>query len=104
MTKRLFVSIALPVEWQDAFAKHYKQFPRNDVHWTQKENIHITACFLGDTQEELIGEIKEKVKELCLRAKPFSLVFEKISFAPPNMPPRMVWAVFAQSEEYRQLV
>lgn len=104
MTKRLFISIALPQEWQDAFVEYYKQFPRNDVRWTPKENIHITACFLGDVQEERIGEIKEKIKELCAHIVPFPLSFEKMSFAPPGMSPRMVWAVFQKSDAYAQLV
>ena len=81
-----------------------EQFPLKDVHWTSKENIHITACFLGDAEEERTGEIKEKLKELCVRTAPFSLAFEKISFAPPGMQARMVWAVFEESNAYRRLV
>ncbi|MEK7493880.1 MAG: RNA 2',3'-cyclic phosphodiesterase [Patescibacteria group bacterium] len=104
MTKRLFVSIPIPREWQDAFANHYAQFSARDVRWTAKENIHITACFLGDVDEAHIGEIKEKIKELCARLEPFFLSFENISFAPPGTPPRMVWAMFAPSDAYERLV
>lgn len=104
MTKRIFVSIPLPEEWRNAFADYCRRFPRNDVRWTAKENIHITACFLGDVQEERIGEIREKVQELCARTTPFTLSFEKIDFAPPDMPPRMVWVVFKESDVYARLV
>lgn len=104
MTKRLFISISLPVVWQDALAEYCRQFSVRDAQWTPKENIHITACFLGDTQEEFVGEIKEKLNDLCARFEPFSLSFEKIDFAPPGMPPRMVWVMFAPSDAYRRFV
>ncbi|MCR4284080.1 MAG: RNA 2',3'-cyclic phosphodiesterase [Parcubacteria group bacterium] len=104
MKKRLFVSISLPLEWQDAFADYCKQFQAHDMGWTPKENIHITACFLGEVEEKHIGDIKEKLKSLCAHTEPFSLLFEKVDFAPPNMSPRMVWAEFSQSDAYRQFV
>ncbi|MCR4322949.1 MAG: RNA 2',3'-cyclic phosphodiesterase [Candidatus Azambacteria bacterium] len=104
MTKRLFISIMLPSEWQSAFANYYAQFSARDVRWTPKEDIHITSCFLGDVEEARVNEIKEKIKELCAQTKSFSLSFEKITFAPPGMPPRMVWAVFQESDAYERLV
>lgn len=104
MTKRLFVSISLPIAWQDSFAEYYEQFSVRDTQWTPKENIHITACFLGDAEEAHIDEIKEKLNDLCARTEPFSLSFENISFAPPGMPPRMIWAMFALSDAYLKLV
>lgn len=103
MTKRLFVSISLPAEWQNAFVDYYAQFSVRDVRWTPKENVHITVCFLGDVDEAHIGGIQEKIKNVCANAESFSLSFENISFAPPGMPPRMVWAMFAPSEAYQQL-
>lgn len=103
MTKRLFVSIPIPTEWQNAFAGYYAQFKVRDVRWTAEENIHITACFLGDVDEQHFGEVKERIKDVCANTEPFSLIFEKISFAPPGMPPRMVWAEFQESDVYRQL-
>lgn len=103
MKKRLFVSITLPAEWWDAFVEYYSQFPAQDARWTPKENIHITACFLGDVDATHIDEIKEKLKNLCARIESFSLSFENISFAPPGMPPRMIWAMFAPSDAYLKL-
>ncbi len=104
MTQRLFVSISLPIQWQDIFAEYCKQFSVREVRWTPKENIHITMCFLGDVEEEHIEEIKEKLKKLCAYTEPFSLSFENISFAPPGMSPRMLWAMFRESDAYARLV
>lgn len=104
MHKRIFISIPIPGEWQEKFADFDKQFSARNVRWTVKENIHITACFLGDVEEAHIGEIREKLKQICEHTKPFSLFFYKIDFAPPGMPPRMVWAVFKESGEYAALV
>lgn len=74
------------------------------MRWTQKENIHITACFLGDVEEGRIVEIREKLKQICEHTKPFSLSFDRIDFAPPGMPPRMVWAVFQESGVYARFL
>lgn len=103
MKKRLFVSIAIPVEWRDAFVEYYTECAVRDVRWTPKENIHITACFLGDVDVVHIDDIKEKLKNLCARIESFSLSFENISFAPPGMPPRMIWVMFAPSDAYLKL-
>lgn len=104
MTKRLFVSIAIPKEWQEIFTEYHEQFSARDARWTPKENIHITACFLGDVDEAHIVDIQERIKNVCAHTESFSLTFEKMSFAPPRMPPRMVWAVFHESAAYVQLV
>lgn len=104
MNKRLFISIPLPQEWHDAFDAFGRQYGARDMRWTSKENIHITACFLGDVDEARIGEIQEKLKQVCTRTEPFSLSFGNISFAPPGMPSRMVWAVFQESDAYAGLV
>lgn len=104
MTKRLFVSISLPGALQDTLAEYCKKFSVRDVQWTPKGNIHITACFLGDVDETHSAEINKKIKEVCARIEPFSLSFENISFAPPGMPPRMVWAMFAPSDAYRRFL
>lgn len=104
MTKRLFVSIALPAPWREILNDYHKQFSVCDVRWTAKENIHITVCFLGDTKEESVREIQEKLACVCEQAKPFEISFDKMDLAPPGMPPRMVWAVFKESSEYAALV
>lgn len=104
MHRRIFVSIPIPEEWRKEFADFSEQFSVRDVRWTAHENMHVTACFLGDVDAARIGEIKEKLARLCERIKPFSVSFDRIDFAPPGMPPRMVWAVFQESAEYAELV
>lgn len=104
MHKRIFISIPIPEEWRKEFADFGEQFSARDVRWTVKENIHITACFLGDVDAARIGEIKEKLAQLCARIKPFEVSFDRMDFAPPGMPPRMVWAVFQESAGYAELV
>lgn len=108
MVKRLFISIPFPTEWRDTLEAYCAQFsaPGVSADWrsTAKENIHITVCFLGDVEEEYIDEIKKRVAQLCTRTPPFLLAFEKMAFGPPGREPRMVWAVFQESDAYAALV
>ena len=62
------------------------------------------CAFLGDVDEVRMSEIKEKLAHVCGQTKPFEISFDRVDFAPPGMPPRMVWAVFQESKQYAKLV
>lgn len=103
MKKRLFVAITLPKSMQDAFAEYKKNFKLNDVRWTAKENLHITVFFLGNIRQNLIPNIVNVLQKATAGIKPFTLKFEKVSFAPLNQPPRMIWGQFYKNNEYTHL-
>lgn len=75
----------------------------SDLHWTQKKHLHITLYFFGDVAAKSIPSMREKLRQLAFSTAAFTLQFEKVLFAPPHRPPRMIWAEFAANPEYAKL-
>ena len=93
---RTFVAVPLPEEYQSAMAeigKRWKPKLKSKMSWTRPGNWHLTLKFLGDTQEERIGELKQALGGVAF--EPFSFraaaggFFPPIAGARPN--PRVLW-------------
>ena len=71
--KRTFVAIKLPISKQTAeLVEDIKvQLSDEKIKWVDTWNMHITLYFLGDTDEELIGDIGEALKEKLKDFKSF---------------------------------
>lgn len=104
MEKRLFIAIPLSQEILENLEEYKKAVRFPNVRWIPKDNLHITLYFLGDTKEELIPNLVEKLKSAYSAIKEFDLIFEKITFAPPNRDARMIWAQFQKNINYENLV
>jgi 2'-5' RNA ligase len=103
MKKRLFIAIPLPGYLKDALAECEIRYPIPGLRWVGAENLHITVLFLGYTDEEILPMVEEKARIICSGLQPFSLAFERLCFAPPGRPARMIWAVFLDGGEYKDL-
>jgi len=104
MDKRLFISIPLPTVWLDLFERYKKEYFNEPIRWIEKENLHLTVHFMGDTPEEKIPEINKKLRGISAEISPFSIEFFKIDFAPPGKSKRMIWAYFLPSKSFENLV
>lgn len=107
-TKRLFIAIPLPISMKEALAIYiepYKMSPRlKNSRWVSSENLHITALFLDDVLEEDIPKIQKQLQTELAEIEPFDLVFERITLAPTERRPRMIWAEFEKSQKFVDLV
>ncbi len=103
-TKRLFISIPLSENWLDLFERNKKEHLHQPIRWIEKENLHITVHFIGETSEAEIPTMREKLKQISLESPPFSLEFSKIDSAPPGKHKRMIWAYFLPSKPFENLV
>ncbi|MEK7790047.1 MAG: RNA 2',3'-cyclic phosphodiesterase [Deltaproteobacteria bacterium] len=103
-TKRLFLSIPFPKSWVDLFDEYKKEYLHHPIRWIEKENLHLTLYFIGETPENRIPEMKEKLRHISPESPPFSLEFSKIDFAPPGRSKRMIWAYFLPSKNFENLV
>ncbi|MFC1598063.1 RNA 2',3'-cyclic phosphodiesterase [Patescibacteria group bacterium] len=104
-TKRLFIAIPLPDDFINAFVAVQQEC--GDIsagRWTAPENLHITVKFLGNVASDQIPALVEAVKNVSQKTQEFTLTFKKIIYAPPEKPPRMVWATFTQSDDFTQLM
>jgi 2'-5' RNA ligase len=63
-----------------------------DVRWVDKDNLHITIKFLGDTLRERIPEVSVAVATACLGVPAFDLLISGIGAFPPRGAPKVIWA------------
>lgn len=83
--KRLF--IALPVtEEIRARACELQSRIGGDVKWVERENLHVTLAFLGNTPEKDVPGIIAAM-EAAAKRPPFA-----VSFGPVESRPRILWA------------
>ncbi|OGJ12770.1 2'-5' RNA ligase [Candidatus Pacearchaeota archaeon RBG_19FT_COMBO_34_9] len=61
---RCFIAIEIPEEIKKEIIKIQKQLPEFRGKFTEKENLHLTLKFLGEIDEEKLGEIRERLKEI----------------------------------------
>lgn len=104
MKKRLFVAIKVPEKLTQYFMDYQKTLSISELRFTHAENHHLTVAFLGYIDDKNITIVLSKLNKIAKTTAPFSLEYETIALAPPNVLPKMVWAKFAQSEVFSKLV
>ena len=75
----------------------------SDVKWIRTENLHLTLKFLGDTTEELLKSINERLISLSKSHDRFSLQISGAGAFPNVKYPRVVWLGVHDSEEIIKL-
>ena len=112
--KRLFIAINLPPHLKKIIAKSVDNLisircgglpdEAKNIRWLSPENWHLTISFLGYQPDEAIGPILESIKEtvkehsnilknvgMSTDQRGVRVEFEKIIWAPPDKPARMIW-------------
>ena len=103
-TKRLFVGVPIPASLADPlYAFRQKHRDAEGIRWVQRENLHLTICFIGNTEANRLDDIISNTKQALRDTDPFTLAFARLCFAPANKP-YMMWAQFEQNEYFRELV
>ncbi|MFH1321705.1 MAG: RNA 2',3'-cyclic phosphodiesterase [Bacteroidota bacterium] len=102
-TKRLFIGIPIPTSLADLlFEFSQKQRGIESIRWVNKENLHITTCFIGNIEVALVDDIISNTKKALAGVKPFSLTFEGLCIKPAKKP-YMIWAKFMQNEHFEDM-
>lgn len=98
MEHRLFIAIDLPGTIKTELRQLIKQDVEKsgelyaDARMMDEESWHITLAFLGDKSEEQIEVIERVLRNLAERTPVPKIVIRTVTTAPPQRPPRMVWA------------
>lgn len=108
MIQRLFIAINLP----EAIREHIRETLKNDkaseadlyriAEMIPEEDWHITVKFLGDQEAKHLNEIKRAIRDAMKDISSPEVSIRTITTAPPNRPPRMIWAA-ATTESNRIL-
>ncbi len=73
--------------------RHYR-----NIKWVEKENLHITLHFLGDTRQQDLSELDDIFSESFSKTKSFNIINPQLNVIPSDKP-RIVWAqVYADNE------
>lgn len=102
MNKRLFLAIALPDNYISIFKEISRKNNFKGIRWTNLDNLHLTIYFLGNVKEKNLSAL-EKQLQIIQDLPIFSLRFNKITLAPPDRSPRMIWAQFYPQESFNAL-
>lgn len=105
MEKRLFIAIPLPGDFAAVLSRWQSQHRGHwPARWTSKENLHITAAFLGAVEEQKIAALIQALKTALNDFKQFNLEFKRLTPAPSRGPARMIWADFYSCQKFNGLV
>ena len=100
---RLFIGVLLPEDLKDnaiTIQHNIKKFV--DAKFVERENLHISLSFLGDTDENEIGGIKEKLDQICSRYKNFEVKIGQLKFIPSENFLRVI-ALDSESDQLKML-
>ncbi|HKI90055.1 MAG TPA: RNA 2',3'-cyclic phosphodiesterase [Draconibacterium sp.] len=79
-------------------------FSTEAIKWVEKENLHLTLKFLGDTTVEQLEEIKEILKKTRKHFQPFHFQLKGLGYFKSNGQPRVLFAGIEDFESLKQLV
>ena len=89
---RLFIALDLPAELREAIGRATAQL-RNEApgaRWSKPEALHVTLKFLGETDPNLLPEIKAALEPI-VSADPVSFRLRGVGFFPDEKRPRVMW-------------
>ena len=74
------------------------------VHWTRRENLHLTLKFLGDIPESEINGVCRAIRAAVAAQQPFEIQCAGLGAFPSDARPRTLWVGIRQGDErLRQL-
>ena len=89
---RLFIALKTTPYEDELFKIENKLKPFfNDVKWVDKQNLHVTLKFLGETRESLLYELNDVVKGVSNNFHPFTFSISGISGFPDIFSARVLF-------------
>lgn len=96
---RLFIALPIPT-----FAKQQLldlKRPIKGFRWQQENQIHLTLKFLGETDLEIIQELKTNLQSIVVPA--FSITINGLGYFPRGKRPKVLWAGVNENELLAEL-
>lgn len=104
MMNRLFISFDIPGEIQNRIIDLRDQlYQSRQVKWEKKEKLHITAKFLGDTEESLIPDILSRLEEVIKKYSKIKAEFFRFGLFYKMNRPKILWLGLKENEKLTKL-
>lgn len=101
--KRLFIAVGIYPNkffWED-FNLLKEDFSNESIKWVQKEGIHITLHFFGETETEKIPIIKSMMKKAVQNIEPFQIQIGGCGYFEKSKVPSVI---FTKIEKHSSLI
>lgn len=98
---RAFISVDVPKNILEEITKIQKMLPEFTGKFTETENLHLTLKFLGDIDEEMLPEIRRRLKEV--KFKNFETQISEIGVFSPHYL-RIVWLKLDNCENLQKTI
>lgn len=92
---RAFIAIPLPEDVLDQLGRLQRKLevdlPPGSIRWVDREGIHLTLKFLGDTERKKLPEITAALSAVAHHAPPCTLTVTGLGCFPNPRRPRVLW-------------
>jgi 2'-5' RNA ligase len=73
------------------------------INWSPVNNLHVTLNFLGDSEEELLPEIAQGIKDIVYNQACFELTLSSFGVFKNLRDPRVIWIGCDRCPEMKQI-
>ncbi|MCD6521545.1 RNA 2',3'-cyclic phosphodiesterase [Candidatus Calescamantes bacterium] len=89
---RCFIAVPLK-EWEEPVEKVIECIRKgiSGIKWVEKENVHITLKFLGETEEGKREKISDILQKISSQYSSFQIKVTSIGAFPSSSQPRVIW-------------
>jgi len=103
---RAFIALEIPEDIIDVVLDEKDKLlgEENNIRWESREKLHVTLNFLGDTDEALIGNIEQAIKDIVKNTKAFQMELGKFGIFRRNGEPKILWVGMKESKELERIV
>jgi RNA 2',3'-cyclic 3'-phosphodiesterase len=98
---RLFVAFPIEPSVADQLGRMITSMRQYgaDVKWVDPKNIHLTTCFLGDTEDSKLPAIKKVIDEVASQHSKVITTVNMVGGFPSLERARVIWAGMAEGTE-----
>jgi len=103
---RTFIAINLNPEIKKTLIQLIKELDTGNrsIKWVAEQGMHLTLKFLGEIDREKVAQIKNVLKRILKKYRPFSLRFKGTgSFPPGKKAARVLWVGIEEEESLERL-
>lgn len=100
--KRLFLAVDIPTTLKEEIISYTKTLRLKNVKITPPENLHITAYFLGDTDNAKIPDLIKNLKIFFQNRKPLKLKLKGVEHIGNKN--SMVWVTLVAGTLYKNFI
>ncbi len=104
-TIRTFIAIKITAEKKllDSVIELKKSLAAEEIRWVDIDNLHLTLCFLGETNQFQVAEIINMIELIAKQFQPFQFELKGVSVFMKKTQPRVLFVAIKNESVLNQL-